>query len=54
MLGEDPAREVEAKVLPDAGRQTTAQLRVRLRRAVIAADPDGAERRRRRPSGRRR
>ena len=32
--------------MPDAGRQTTAQLRVRLRRAVIAADPDGAERRR--------
>ena len=46
VLGEDAARQVEAKILPDAGRQTTAQLRVRLRRAVITADPDGAERRR--------
>ena len=46
VLGEDAARAVEATVLPEAGRQTTAQLRVRLRRAVIAADPDGAERRR--------
>ena len=46
VLGEDAARAVEAAVLPDAGRQTTAQLRVRLRAAVIAADPDGAERRR--------
>ena len=46
VLGEDAARAVEAQVLPGAGQQTTAQLRVRLRRAVIAADPDGAERRR--------
>jgi hypothetical protein len=46
VLDEDTARAVEAKVLPEAGRQTTAQLRARLRRAVIAADPDGAERRR--------
>ena len=46
VLGEDTARAVEAKILPEAGRQTTAQLRVRLRRAVIAADPEGAERRR--------
>jgi Domain of unknown function (DUF222) len=46
VLGEDAARAVEAKILPEAGRQTTAQLRARLRRAVIAADPDGAERRR--------
>jgi hypothetical protein len=37
---------VEAKVLPAAGDQTTGQLRSCLRRAVIAADPEGAERRR--------
>ena len=46
VLDEDAARAVEAKILPEAGRQTTAQLRARLRRAVIAADPGGAERRR--------
>jgi Domain of unknown function (DUF222) len=46
VLAEDAARAVEETVAPDAGRQTTAQLRVRLRRAVIAADPDAAERRR--------
>jgi Domain of unknown function (DUF222) len=46
VLSEDVARAVEAAVLPEAGRQTTAQVRVRLRRAVIAADPGGAERRR--------
>src|SRR5258705_5801074 len=37
---------VEAKVLPAAGDQTTGQLRAALRRAVITADPDGADRRR--------
>ncbi len=46
VLDEGAARAVEARVLPGAGRQTTAQLRARLRRAVIAADPGGAERRR--------
>jgi hypothetical protein len=46
VLSEDGARAVEAQILPDAGRQTTAQLRVRLRRTVMAADPDGAEQRR--------
>jgi uncharacterized membrane protein YgcG len=46
-LDEDTARAVEARVLPAAGDQTTGQLRVALRRAVIAADPEGAERRRR-------
>jgi Domain of unknown function (DUF222) len=46
VLGQDAARAVEAQVVPEAGRQTTAQLRVRLRRAVIAADPGGAGRRR--------
>jgi Domain of unknown function (DUF222) len=45
-LGQDAARAVEAAVLPSAGTQTCAQLRARLRRAVIAADPDGAEQRR--------
>ncbi|HMH90982.1 MAG TPA: HNH endonuclease signature motif containing protein [Streptosporangiaceae bacterium] len=46
MLDEDAARAVEAVVLPSAGTDTTSQLRARLRRAVIAADPDGADRRR--------
>src|ERR1017187_2742817 len=45
-LDDDTARVVEARVLPAAGHQTTAQLRAVLRRAVIAADPEGAERRR--------
>jgi Domain of unknown function (DUF222) len=46
VLSEQAAREVEATVLPGAGQQTPAQLRIRLRRAVIAADPAAAERRR--------
>ena len=45
VLSEQAARAVEAAILPGAGRQTTAQLRARLRRAVIAADPDAAEQR---------
>ncbi len=45
-LDEETAREVEARVLPSAGDKTTSQLRAALRRAVIAADPKGAERRR--------
>ncbi|HVB43830.1 MAG TPA: DUF222 domain-containing protein [Streptosporangiaceae bacterium] len=45
-LDDETARAVEARVLPAAGDQTTAQLRAALRRAVIAADPQGAERRR--------
>ena len=45
-LDEEIAREVEARVLPSAGNKTTSQLRAALRRAVIAADPKGAERRR--------
>ncbi len=36
----------EAKVLPTAGGQTPGMLRAALRRAVIAADPEGADRRR--------
>ncbi len=46
VLSESAARVVEAEILPGAGHQTTAQLRMRLRRAVIIADPDGAEQRR--------
>jgi Domain of unknown function (DUF222) len=45
-LDDDTARAVESKILPAAGDQTTGQLRAALRRAVITADPDGAERRR--------
>ena len=46
VLSEDAARAVEEKVLSRAGGQTLGQLRAALRRAVIIADPDGAERRR--------
>jgi len=46
VLDEDTARQVEAKILPEAGTITRALLRERLARAVIAADPEGAERRR--------
>ncbi|HEX3489040.1 MAG TPA: DUF222 domain-containing protein [Streptosporangiaceae bacterium] len=45
-LDDDTARAVEATILPRAGDQTTGQLRAALRRAVIAADPEGAEQRR--------
>ena len=47
VLSQEAARTVEKQVLPDAGGRTSGDLRARLRRAVIAADPDGAERRRR-------
>jgi hypothetical protein len=46
VLSDDAARAVEAAVLPEASWKTTAGLRKQLRRAVIAADPDAAERRR--------
>lgn len=46
VLDDDTARAVEARVLPAAGRQSTGMLRAALRRAVITADPHGAERRR--------
>jgi hypothetical protein len=46
LLSDENARAVEAQVLPAAPELTSAGLRVVLRRAVIAADPDGAERRR--------
>jgi hypothetical protein len=45
-LGDEAARAVEERVLPAAGDQTTGMLRAALRRAVIAADPQGAEERR--------
>ena len=45
-LSDEAARAVEARVLPAAGGQTTGMLRAALRRAVIAADPAGAEERR--------
>jgi len=45
-LDDETARAVEAKILAGAGDMTTGQLRAALRRAVIAADPEGAERRR--------
>jgi hypothetical protein len=46
VLDDDTARAVEAAVLPGAGDRTTSQLRAVLRRAVIAADPEGCEQRR--------
>jgi hypothetical protein len=45
-LDDAKARAVEDKILPRAGHQTTSQLRASLRRAVITADPEAAERRR--------
>jgi uncharacterized protein DUF222 len=45
-LDPDLARAVERRVLVRAGRQTTGQLRASLQRAVLAADPQAAERRR--------
>jgi len=45
-LADKVARRVEEMVLPQAGDQTTGQLRAAVRRAVIAADPDGADQRR--------
>jgi hypothetical protein len=46
VLTEDQARAVEAKILPAAGGLVRTELRDRLARAVINADPDGAEKRR--------
>lgn len=44
-MTEDTAATVEAKVLTRAAQQTPAQLRACLRRAVLAVDPAGGERR---------
>ena len=46
VLGEEAARLVEARVLPEARWRTYAELRAWLHQLVIAADPDGAEERR--------
>src|SRR5215472_1171419 len=46
VLSEGLARAVEAQILPGAGQMTAAKLREKLHYAVIAADPEGAERRR--------
>ncbi len=48
VTGLDPAHAaaVEAAVMGAAGRQTTGQLRAAVRRAVLAADPAAADRRR--------
>jgi hypothetical protein len=46
VLSDEDARRVEAAVLPTAGTQTTGQLRVAVSRAVLAADPTAATKRR--------
>jgi hypothetical protein len=46
VLDDDAAAQVEARVLGRAATQTVPNLRAALRRAVIAADPAAAERRR--------
>ncbi|HMH89960.1 MAG TPA: DUF222 domain-containing protein [Streptosporangiaceae bacterium] len=45
-LSDDAARIVEDRVIPDAGDLTYGQVHAAVRRAVIAADPEGAEHRR--------
>jgi hypothetical protein len=46
ILSDEDARTVETRILTKAGTQTTGQLRAALARAVIAADPEAAARRR--------
>jgi hypothetical protein len=46
VLDDEKAQAVESNILARAGEQTMGQLRAALRRAVIKADPEGAERRR--------
>jgi hypothetical protein len=46
ILTDADARAVEARILPDAGRQTLGQLRAAISRAVLAIDPAAATRRR--------
>ena len=46
VLTDEQASAVEAQVLPRAGQQTTGQLRAVVTRAVLAADPEAAARRR--------
>ena len=47
ILAPELARAVQDRVLPRAPEQTLAQLKAALARAVLAADPDGAEQRHR-------
>src|SRR6201994_583262 len=42
VLADDQAREVEARIFPQAGQQTSGQLRAAVARAVLAVDPRGA------------
>ena len=46
VLSDEHAAAVEDLIFPRAGRQTSGQLRAALARAVLAADPDAARRRR--------
>jgi Domain of unknown function (DUF222) len=46
ILSDDHARQVETKILPAAGAQTSGQLRSAVARAVLAVDPEAAARRR--------
>jgi hypothetical protein len=46
ILSDDDARQVEARILSRAPEQTTGRLRAALARAVLAADPQAAARRR--------
>jgi hypothetical protein len=46
VLSDEHARAVEDQILAKAGEQTTGQLRAALARAVIAADPEAAAKRR--------
>ena len=46
VLSDEHAAQVEQRVLSRAAEQTTGQLRAAVRRAVLAVDPEGAERRR--------
>jgi uncharacterized protein DUF222 len=46
ILTDEHAGQVEARILPAAGKQTTGQLRVAVARAILAVDPDAAARRR--------
>jgi hypothetical protein len=46
ILTDEHAGQVEARILPAAGKQTTGQLRAAVARAILAVDPDAATRRR--------
>jgi hypothetical protein len=46
ILTDEHARQVEARILLAAGKQTTGQLRAAVARAILAVDPDAATRRR--------